>query len=156
VAWYVPLVGPVTLSLLAHLLALLVYALVQLNIVQEGQGNYKIVVTWAFYGFRPLLLCSYLCFFAMARPGIMLLARNLPHWSDRQLHAANGIVYGIGIGLTLLLWLNPGVGPKSLLIFAIGLIVGLGNWVVYRQLALADPLAGLRPASEPPQEAAEP
>jgi mannose/fructose/N-acetylgalactosamine-specific phosphotransferase system component IIC len=155
-AWYVPVVVPFLISVLAHLLALLVFFLVKMNIVEGDQGIYKTVVTWAFYGFRPLLLCSYLCFFALARPGITILAQKMPQWTDDNLHLVNGLIYGAGIGLTLLFWLNPGVGPKALLIFAVGLVVGLGNWFVYRKLALLDPLAGQRPDNEPAQEVVEP
>jgi mannose/fructose/N-acetylgalactosamine-specific phosphotransferase system component IIC len=152
VAWYVPVVAPFLVSVFAHLLALAVFFLDKLNIVRVDLSVYKTMITWAYYGFRPLLLCSYFCFFALARPSITFLAKNMPQWTDTSLHLANGAIYGAGIGLTLLLWLNPGVGPKALLIFVIGLIVGLGNWFIYRFLSLEDPLTGRRPASEPIQE----
>ncbi|MDD2465450.1 MAG: hypothetical protein PHI97_15745 [Desulfobulbus sp.] len=134
---------PVVLFFLAHLLTLIAFILIRYELIAQDPEFYKIIITWAVYGFVPLLLCSYVCFFVLARPGISLLARQLSQWSSGNLHLANGCVYGTGIGLALLLLLQPGVGPKSLLLFLIGLTSGVGNWQLYRRLVAVDPLAGI-------------
>ena len=155
-SWYIPACTPIAVLLLAHLLTLIVFLLIHLRIAAPVQEVYKVLITWAVYGFVPLLFCSYLCYFALAKPGLALLARKLPHWSDIQLHLFNGLLYGAGIGLVLLLLLQPGVGPKALMIFLTGLVVGLGNWLLYRKLSPAEPLTGLRPTNDVVEEIAEP
>lgn len=154
-SWYIPACAPIAVLLLAHLLTLLGFLFIHVHMASPVQELYKILVTWAVYGFVPLLFCSYLCYFVLARPGLALLARKLPHWSDGQLHLVNGLIYGAGIGLVLLLLLQPGVGAKALMIFLTGLVVGLCNWLLYRKLAPAEPLAGLRPVNGPVEESAE-
>lgn len=146
VGWYVPAVVPVLLFVLAHLLTLIVFILIHCGLFAQNPALYKTVVTWAVYGFFPLLLCSYGCFFGLARPGIFFLAKRFPHWSLSNLHLANGGVYGAGTGVALLALLQPGVGPKSLLLFLIGLTSGVGNWLLYRKLTAVDPLAGMHQA----------
>jgi len=143
VSWYAPAVVPVLLSILVHLLTLITFILIRFELIAQHQMLYTNMITWAVYGFIPLLLCSYTVFFVLARPGIQMLARKLPHWSASSLHLTNGLVYGITTGLALLLLLQPGVGPKSLLLFLVGLISGVGNWYLYRKLVVEDPLAGL-------------
>ena len=140
VGWYVPAALPVLLFILAHLLTLITFIFIRYELLAPYQDAYKTMVTWAVYGFVPLLLCSYACFFAVARPGISVLARKLPHWSASHLHMANGGLYGCGIGLGLLVLLQPGVGPKSLLLFLIGLVSGFGNWQLYRRLVVVAPV----------------
>lgn len=154
-AWYIPACAPLAVLLLAHLLTLIAFLLVRFHMLAPVQEAYKILVTWAVYGFVPLLFSSYLCFFALARPVLARLARKLPEWSDLHLHLLNGLLYGTGIGLLLLLLLQPGVGIKALMIFLTGVMVGLGNWLLYRQLAAAELLAGLRPIHEVVEEIAE-
>lgn len=132
------------LFILAHVLTLIVFILIHYGLVAQNPALYETVVTWAVYGFFPLLLCSYGCFFALARPGIFFLAKRFPHWSVSRLHLANGGVYGAGTGLALLALLQPGVGPKSLLLFLIGLTSGVGNWLLYRRLIAVDPLDGMQ------------
>jgi hypothetical protein len=46
------------------------------------------------------------------------------------------------MGLALLVMLQPGIGLKSLILFLIGLVNGLGTWQLYRRLVAVDPLAG--------------
>lgn len=154
-SWYIPACAPLAVLLLAHLLTLIAFLLVRFHMLAPVQEAYKILVTWAVYGFVPLLFSSYLCFLVLARPALALLARKLPQWSDFQLHLLNGLLHGAGIGLMLLLLLQPGVGVKALMIFLTGLVVGVGNWLLYRQLAPAEPLAGLRPVNEPVVEVPE-
>lgn len=144
VAWYVPAVAPVLLFILAHVLTLIVFILIHCGLFSQNPALYETMVTWAVYGFFPLLLCSYGCFYALARPGISFLAKRFPHWSVSNLHLANGCVYGAGTGLALLALLQPGVGLKSLLLFLIGLISGVGNWQLYLRLVAVDPLAGMQ------------
>jgi len=141
VAWYAPAVFPVLLSVSVHLLTLITFILIRCELVAQNQLLYTNMVTWAVYGFIPLLLCSYAGFLMLARPGIQVLAQKLPHWSTSSLHLANGCIYGITTGLALLALLQPGVGPKSLLLFLVGLISGIGNWWFYRKLVSEDPLS---------------
>nr|WP_321468320.1 hypothetical protein [uncultured Desulfobulbus sp.] len=152
VGWYVPAVFPVLLFILAHLLTLITFVFTRFDLVEQNQQLYKFMVTWAVYGFVPLLLCSYGCFFAVAKPGITILARKLPHWLAANLHQANSCVYGFATGLALLVLLQPGVGPKSLLLFVIGFVSGVGNWQVYRRLVADDPLAGVLVERQGPDE----
>lgn len=144
VGWYAPAVVPVLLSILAHLLTLIVFILIRCGLVAQNPMLYTHMITWAVYGCIPFLLCSYGVFFVLARPGIQVLAQKFPHWSATSLHLATGCIYGIATGLALLLLLQPGVGPKSLLLFLVGLISGVGNWYFYRKLVPEDPLAGMQ------------
>lgn len=133
---------PLLLFFLAHLLTLIAFVLIRYELIPQDPVLYKTAVTWAVYGFIPLLLSSYCCFYALARPGIAFLARQFSQWSVSNLHLANGCVYGIGMGLALLVMLQPGIGLKSLILFLIGLVNGLGTWQLYRRLVAVDPLAG--------------
>ncbi len=144
VGWYAPAVVPVLLSILAHLLTLVAFLLIRCGLVSQNPMLYTNMITWGVYGFIPLLLCSYAVFFVLTRVGIQALVQKLPHWSTVSLHLAIGGGYGIATGLALLLLLQPGVGPKSLLLFLVGLISGLGNWYFYRKLLPEDPLADLQ------------
>ncbi|MGD9947796.1 MAG: hypothetical protein AB7U29_04880 [Desulfobulbus sp.] len=155
VGWYVPAVFPVLLFILVHLLTLITFIFIHFGLVAQNHTLYTNMVTWAVYGFIPLLLCSYVCFFALARPGISILAGKFPQWSASNLQLVNGCVYGTSIGLALLVLLEPGVGPKSLLLFLIGLTSGVGNWQLYRRLVAVDPLAGLHTAKQNTDERVE-
>ena len=96
----------------------------------------KTVVTWAVYGFLPLLLCSYGCFFAVARPVTSLLERKCLHLSATMLTLAAGAVYGAAIGSALFLLLEPGTVLNALFLLGIGMATGLGNWFLYRKLTV--------------------
>lgn len=152
VGWYAPAVFPVLLSIFAHLLTLITFLLMRCGLVAENQMLYINMITWAVYGFVPLLLCSYAGFLMLARPGIQMLAQKLPHWSVASLHLANGCIYGTATGLGMLALLQPGVGPKSLLLFLVGLISGMGNWWFFHKLVSEDPLSGLKTAESDGEE----
>jgi hypothetical protein len=120
---------------LAHIVTLLAFVFMQTGVLPKEQLVHKTVVTWAVYGFLPLLLSSYLCFYAVARPAVGVLARKFPLWSDETCNLATGTVYGVAIGLLLLLLLKPAAGFGALLLLLVGLGAGLGNWFFYRKLA---------------------
>lgn len=155
VAWYVPAVFPFFFFILAHLLTLVAFVLIRYHVVPENQSLYHTMVTWSVYGLLPLLLCSYLCFFVLARPGRAYLARKFPQRPVAGLHVMLGILYGAGVGLALLILLQPGFSPKSLLIFLLGMAVGLGNWLVYRKLMRVDPVTGQPQAIDPVKKGIE-
>jgi hypothetical protein len=151
VAWYLPALTPVVLFLLAHLLTLLAFFLTKSGEAYQDQELHKTMVTWAVYGFLPLLLSSYLCFFVVARPAIGVLARKFPLWTDAALHLSAGGAYGLAIGLSLFLLLMPATLLNALLILLIGLAVGQGNWFVYRRLVAIEFVRETHPLEEQPE-----
>ena len=136
---YVPALVPLAFFFLAHGVTLLTLILIKSGVLQPGQGLHKIVVTWAVYGFLPLLLCSYGCFFAVARPATVILQRRFPEWPPAMLTLAGGTAYGAVTGLALLLLLASGSPGRALVLFAIGMATGQGNWFLYRKLTAAPP-----------------
>lgn len=151
VGWYLPALTPVALFLLAHLITLLTFFLTKSGMADQDQEVHKTVVTWAVYGFLPLLLSSYLCFFAVARPAFGVLARKFPLLTEAMLHLSTGASYGVAIGLSLLLLLMPDTGLNALLVLLIGLAVGQGNWFVYRKLVVLEHPAGTPSLEEQPE-----
>lgn len=150
-AWYAPAVSAVAFFLFAHLLTLLAFFLMKSGGMHQEQDVHKIIVTWAVYGFLPLLLCSYLCFFAVARPVTGLLARKCSFWTTTTMHLVTGAVYGAAIGLALLLLLVPDTWFNVLLVFCIGVATGEGNWFFYRKLAVPDPVIEEHRLEEQPE-----
>ena len=83
-AWHAPAASPVALFFFAHLLTLAAFALMKSGVLQQDQLDHKSLVIWSVYGFLPLLLCSYLCFFVVARPVAGFLERRFPDWTAGQ------------------------------------------------------------------------
>ena len=137
-AVYVPALLPFAFVILAHFLILFVWVLMKSGILRPEHLALKTVVTWAFYGFPLLLLSSYLCFFAVARPVIGVLERKFPLWSVTMLNLSSGGVYGVTIGLFLLLLLEPRSWLNAIFLLLIGMAVGQGNWYCYRKLTVVD------------------
>lgn len=131
--YYVPLLAPLILFLLAHLVTLLALMLIKSGVLTGEHVMVKTVVTWAVYGFLPLLLCSYLCFFTVARPAIGILARVCADWPSIGRDLTIGGVYGLVMGLTLALLLGPDTWLKGMTVMGIGLAAGQGNWFFYRK-----------------------
>jgi hypothetical protein len=138
IVFYVPGLSPVVFFFLAHFVTLLTLICIRSGMLQKELLLYKTVVTWAVYGFLPLLLCSYLCFFAVARPAAAALSRKFPHWTALTLNLSIGAAYGGALSFALFLLLEPGNWFNSVLLLAIGFAVGQGNWFIYRKLALGD------------------
>jgi hypothetical protein len=123
---------------MAHLLTLLALICIKSGVLQQEQLIHKTVVTWAVYGFFPLLLCSYCCFFAVAKPVTGLLERKFPHWSPSMLTLSSGAAYGAAMGILLLLLLEPRTLLSAVFLLVIGIVNGLGNWFFYRKLTIVD------------------
>lgn len=132
---YVPALLPLVFFLLAHGMTLLTLIFIKSGVMQ-GYLMPKTVVTWAVYGFLPLLLCSYGCFFAVARPVTSLMERKFFHLSATMLTLAAGAAYGAAIGIALFLLLEPGTVLNALFLLGIGMATGLGNWFLYRKLTV--------------------
>ncbi len=135
---YAPALSPIVFFLLAHILTLLVLIFMQAGMLQKDQVVCKTMVTWAVYGFFPLLLCSYFSFYCIARPVAGALERNFPLWSGSVINLSSGAAYGAAIGLFLVLLLNPNSGFSILLLLLIGIAAGQGNWFFYRKLVRSD------------------
>ncbi len=133
---YVPALVPLLLFLVAHLLGLLVLVCIKSGLLPQEQSIHKTVVTWAFYGFLPLLFSSYCCFFAVARPVAGLLPHKFPDWSASTQMLSSGAAYGAAMGLLLLLLLEPRTSTNAVFLLLVGLATGLGNWFFYRKLTI--------------------
>lgn len=135
---YVPAFVPLLVFLVAHLLALVVVICIKSGVLQQEQLIHKTVVTWAFYGFLPLLLSSYCCFFAVARPVTGLLQHKFPDWSTPMHTLASGAAYGAAMGMLLLLLLAPRTPLNAVFLLLVGIATGLGNWFFYRKLTIVE------------------
>jgi hypothetical protein len=133
---YAPLLCPLLFFLLAHGMTITMLILIKSGLFQQGNILYKTLATWAFYGFLPLLLCSYGCFFAVARPVAGIIERSLPHLSPSMRNQAIASSYGIALVLTLLLLLGFGTLVHALLLIVIGMASGQGTWLFYRTLTV--------------------
>lgn len=133
---YVPAILPLLLFVLAHGGTLLTLILIKSGVISQGQVVHKTVVTWAVYGILPLLFCSYVCFFALARPATAFLVRRFPDWAPLQHTMAVGVLYGGGVSVALMLLLEPNTILRFCFLLVIGMSTGLGNWVFYRRLTL--------------------
>jgi hypothetical protein len=133
---YLPALAPLVFFFLAHGITLFTLILVKSGVLPQGQAMHKTLVTWAVYGFLPLLLCSYGCFFAVARPATGLLERRFPEWTPARLSLAAGGAYGAAIGIALLLLLAPKALLSALFLLTIGMATGLANWFLYRKLTV--------------------
>jgi hypothetical protein len=131
---YVPALLPLAFFFLAHLLTVLTLIFIKSGLLRQEHLLHKTVVTWAVYGFLPLLLCSYLCFFVVARPVTGILERKFPHWTATMLNLSSGGAYGAAMGLFLLLLLEPRTWLNAVFLLFIGMVVGQGNWFFYRKL----------------------
>lgn len=138
VVCYVPALAPLAFFLLAHGLTLCTLVLFRSGLLHQEQLVHKTLVTWAVYGFLPLLLCSYLGFFAVGRVAQAILERKYSHWSQKALTLTAGAAYGAAVGVCLLLLLAPDTWLNGLLVLLIGMAAGLGNWFFYRKLAIVD------------------
>ena len=128
-ASYAPAFLPIVFFLLAHVSTLVV------RLLQQDQVVCKTIVTWAVYGFLPLLLCSYGAFYLVARPMVGVLERKFSYWSGTVQNLGVGVTYGAAIGIALALPLNKSVPLwGTLLLLVIGMAVGQGNWFFYRRL----------------------
>lgn len=136
---YVPASLPLLLFVLAHGGTLLILILIKSGVLAQDQVVHKTVVTWAVYGILPLLFCSYLCFFVLARPATGVLERKFPDWPPLQHTTAVGMVYGAGVSVALLVLLEPNTVLRFCFLFVIGMSTGLGNWFFYRRLTLPPP-----------------
>ena len=135
---YVPVVLPLFFFFLAQIFTLITLICIKSGVLGLEDLGHKTVVTWSFFGFPLLLLCSYGCFFAVARPAAVMLASRFPEWTPTMLTLAAGSAYGTAIGLALLVLLEPGSLFRVLFLLAIGLATGLGNWFFYRKLTVVD------------------
>lgn len=135
---YVPALVPLLLFLVAHLLALLILICIKSGVLHQGQSIHKTAVTWAFYGFLPLLLSSYCCFFAVARPVAGQLPHKFPDWTAPMHTLAAGAAYGAAMGMLLLLLLEPRTLLNAAFLLLVGIATGLGNWFFYRKLTIVD------------------
>ena len=131
---YVPAVMPLFFFLLAHAVTVVTLVLIKAGVLPQGLELHKTLVTWGVYGFLPLLLSSYGCFFTVARPVTGLLARRFPGVMPGILTLASGVAYGAAVGLVLLLLLAPGSIPWVSFLLPVGMATGLGNWWLYRSL----------------------
>lgn len=136
---YVPASLPLLLFVLAHTGTLLTLILIKSGVLSPGQVVHKTLVTWAVYGILPLLFCSYVCFFALARPATGFLERRLPEWPPLQHTMAVGALYGGGVSMALMLLLEPSTVQRFCFLLIIGMSTGLGNWSLYRRLTLPPP-----------------
>ncbi len=134
---YLPALVPLVLFILAHTVTLVTLILIKSGVMPQGQVMHKTLVTWAVYGFLPLLICSYGCFFAVARPVTATLARRFPDWMPATLTLAGGTAYGLAVTAALMYLLEPASPLRVLFLLAIGMATGLGNWWVYRKLTVA-------------------
>ncbi|NLX18458.1 MAG: hypothetical protein GXY53_04135 [Desulfobulbus sp.] len=130
---YLPACVPLILFVLAHFGTLLTVILIQSGLLAQGQLH-KVMITWAVYGLLPLLFCSYGCFFAIARPAAGLLERKFPDTSPFVRTLAVGALYGGGVSLALVMLLEANTILRICLLATVGLLTGLGNWLVYRSL----------------------
>jgi len=135
---YAPALSPIVFFLLAHIITLLALIFMQAGMLPKDQVVCKTIVTWAVYGFLPLLLCSYVSFYFIARPVAGVLERKFPLWSEPVLNLSSGAAYGVAIGLFLVLLLNPNSGLSAFLVLLIGIAAGQGNWFFYRKLVRGD------------------
>jgi len=133
---YLPALAPLVFFFLAHGVTVLALILIKSGVLPQGQVLHKTLVTWAVYGILPLLLCSYGCFFAVARPATGVLARRFPEWTPTRLTLAAGAAYGAAVGLALLVLLEPGSLLRVLFLLTVGMATGLGNWLLYRKLTV--------------------
>jgi hypothetical protein len=133
---YVPAAVPVAFFAIAHVLTLITVVLIKSGILPPGQMLHKTVVTWAVYGVLPLLLCSYGCFFAVAKPATGILVEKFPAWPQERLTLAAGAAYGAAVVLALLLLLSPGSPLRAFFLLVIGMVTGQGNWLLYRKLTV--------------------
>ncbi|MBV5319254.1 MAG: hypothetical protein JZU50_15800 [Desulfobulbaceae bacterium] len=138
IGFYAPALSPVVFFFLAHVITLLTLVFIKTGVLQNDQGIYKTVVTWAVYGFLPFLLCSYGSFYFVARPAAGALERKFPDWSATVRNLSSGGVYGAALVLALILLLRPDTGMDRLLLLLIGAAAGQGNWFFYRKLASID------------------
>ncbi|MDY0389376.1 hypothetical protein [Desulfobulbus oligotrophicus] len=130
---YLPACMPLLLVVLTHIGTLLTLVLIKSGLLAPGQ-LYRAMITWAVYGLLPLLFCSYGCFFAIARPVAGLLERTFPDLSSFILTLATGALYGVGISLALIMLLGADTMLRACLLVIVGLLTGLGNWVLYCSL----------------------
>jgi hypothetical protein len=131
---YVPAAVPLLFFFLAHGITAIMLILIKSGVLPQNLTLHKILLTWGLYGFLPLLLCSYFCFFAVARPVIRLLGRRFPEWMPGTLTLASGVAYGMAVAVVLLLLLASGSMERVFFLLLIGMTTGLGNWVLYRML----------------------
>ena len=135
---YVPVVLPLLFFFLAQIFTLFTLIFIKSGVLGLEHLGHKTVVTWSFFGFPLLLLCSYGCFFAVARPAAVMLESRFPEWTPAMLTLATGSAYGTAIGVALLVLLEPGSLFRVLFLLTIGLATGLGNWFFYRKLTVVD------------------
>jgi hypothetical protein len=135
---YAPAALPILFFFLAHIITLLILVFIKTGMLHVNQTVCKTVVTWAVYGFLPLLLCSYVSFYFVARPAMGMLARRFPLWSAMVLNLSAGAAYGTALGTALVLLLKPEVWFGTLVLFFIGIVAGEGNWFFYRKLVRSD------------------
>ncbi|MCL2457903.1 MAG: hypothetical protein FWF31_03470 [Desulfobulbus sp.] len=143
---YVPAVMPLFFFFLAHGITVVTLILIKSGVLPQGLALPKTLVTWGVYGLLPLLLCSYGCFFAVARPVTGRLTQRFPGWRPDILTLAAGVAYGAAVALVLLLLLAPGSTLRACFLVLVGMATGLGNWWLYRALTGAPP-----PTVQPPQ-----
>ena len=134
---YVPAVMPLFFFLLAHAITVATLILIKAGVLPQGLELHKTLVTWGVYGFLPLLLSSYGCFFAVARPVVGQLTRRFPGWMPGILTLISGVAYGAAVGLVLLLLLAPDSMQRIFFLAPVGMATGLGNWWLYRALTEA-------------------
>lgn len=137
-AVYVPALLPTAFVLFAHFITLLTLIFIKSGLLGHEQLIHKTVVTWAVYGFLPLVLCSYCCFFAVARPVTGILERAFPLWSATMLTLLSGAAYGAAMGAFLLLLLAPATVLNAVFLLLLGMVAGQGNWFFYRKLTVVD------------------
>jgi hypothetical protein len=133
---YVPAAVPLAFFVIAHALTLVTVILIKSGVLPQSQILHKTVVTWAVYGVLPLLLCSYGCFFAVARPTTGILGQKFPEWPQERLTWTAGAVYGTAVVLALLILLTPGSPLRMFFLLVIGMVTGQGNWLLYRKLTV--------------------
>ncbi|MGI6657379.1 MAG: hypothetical protein ACOX5Z_11305 [Desulfobulbus sp.] len=135
---YLPALVPIAFFVLAHLFGLAAALLECSGILSPEQMLHKPVVTWAVYGFLPLLLCSYVGFFVSARLILAPLAQRFPSWSAWVQQSVAAAVHALVVALALFLLLGSGLGRiAGSLTVVLGLAAGLGNWLLYRFLVAA-------------------
>jgi hypothetical protein len=135
---YVPALLPTVFVLFAHLVSLLTVIFIKSGFLGHEQLLHKTFVTWAIYGFLPLVLCSYCCFFAVARPVTGILERRFPLWSASMLTVSSGTIYGTAMGAFLFVLLEPATVLNTVFLLFIGMVVGQGNWFFYRKLTVVE------------------
>jgi len=136
---YAPALAPLVFFFLAHFVSLLAFVFLKAGALRQEQLVHKTVVTWAVFGFLPLLLSSYLCFYLVARPVVGSLVRQFPLWSVMRLNLAIGAIYGAAISICMMLLRKPDAWFSMLLLLFIGVAAGQGNWFFYRKLAGGEP-----------------